>query len=405
LAIVLFGCRVPSPSATSPSLAAEPSRATPSSAPPPLTDQDLALPSDLDAPSPSHVGEEGIAADMQLLLYALRRGYAGFSHVGRAMTRLEQRLVELPKAYAGQTTKALCDAIGDAFWLIPDAHLTARLPDYRCGTKWHQAARIPALGSNLVSPDADKPWLMEQRTVADKRIVILAIRSFPLSEDPRWDGFSEATAATTAADGVVVDLRHNGGGDDQRGYELANRLAGTQLPPGGSRTYERRTPENARLLLNGFLEFAMGTGNPSAFGGRMAEQAALVERLRNNPGAPEAVEDYGRAVVDPAKAFNGPIVILVDAGCGSSCESTMNALRMHPRARVVGERTAGYVHFGDVGVVVLPHSRIRTKIPTKYTEYEGGVNYDKVGMPVDVALPPGTDGLQAALACAAGTCK
>ena len=88
---------------------------------------------------------------------------------------------------------------------------------------------------------------------------------------------------------------------------------------------------------------------------------------------------------------------VVDAACASSCEASLVVLREHPKARAFGERTAGFIHFGNVGRFTLPHSHVRVNIPTKDDEFPNGKLYDKIGFEPDAALAPNTDAFAAAL--------
>ena len=88
----------------------------------------------------------------------------------------------------------------------------------------------------------------------------------------------------------------------------------------------------------------------------------------------------------------------MDAKCASSCESSLEVLREHPKARVFGERTAGFVHFGNVSNLSLPSSGIRIGIPTMYNEYPSGQFYDKIGFDPDINVPGGTNAFDIATA-------
>jgi C-terminal processing protease CtpA/Prc len=197
---------------------------------------------------------------------------------------------------------------------------------------------------------------------------------------------------------VIVDLRGNGGGDDSRGYDLARAL--TDAPPvdGALRMHERQTPETLTLWMNTVTAQRGDDGKlaPHVLARLTEAKTARDASLRAGAREWKVTENAARTVVLGPRAFHGPIAILVDAACASSCESSLVVLRVHPNARVFGERTAGFIHFGNVGRVTLPRSHVRVNIPTKYDEWPNGKLYDKVGFEPDVALAPGTDALEAA---------
>jgi C-terminal processing protease CtpA/Prc len=86
----------------------------------------------------------------------------------------------------------------------------------------------------------------------------------------------------------------------------------------------------------------------------------------------------------------------MDGICGSSCESTINAFEWHSYVKMVGENTAGCVHFGNIGYILLPNSRIEVQIPTQYSEYFDHRFIEKVGISPDIKVPAGQDAYAAA---------
>lgn len=112
---------------------------------------------------------------------------------------------------------------------------------------------------------------------------------------------------------------------------------------------------------------------------------------------PEITYKIPKVEANPAKLFKGPIRVLMDADCGSSCESTVEALELHPSVKTVGENTAGYVHFGNMGRLWLKHSNIFVAIPTQSFEFADGRFVEKVGYSPGIAVPSGMDALDVAI--------
>lgn len=83
------------------------------------------------------------------------------------------------------------------------------------------------------------------------------------------------------------------------------------------------------------------------------------------------------------KVFKGPVAVLVDSRCSAACESTLEVLRLYPRVRVFGERSAGVVHFSELGVFTLPKSGVRLGVPTVFADYGPGKFFDRVGFAPD----------------------
>lgn len=100
---------------------------------------------------------------------------------------------------------------------------------------------------------------------------------------------------------------------------------------------------------------------------------------------------------DLSRVFKGPIRILMDAECGSSCESTVEALELHPSVKTVGENTTGYVHFGNMGRMWLRRSNVIGAIPTQRYEFLDGRFVEKVGYAPDIPVSAGMDAMEIAL--------
>jgi hypothetical protein len=349
--------------------------------PPPLTT------STLDA--------RAVAADLDRLALALERGYVGKPFVpAESWRRMEDRLAALREREL--PVRALCNRIADALWEIPDSHLAARYrapgskTSRQCGTGATQE-RVPRVGANA-GAEATTPWSVTTTNAGTSRIAILAITTFPPRSDPSWNDFEAALAGILEADGLAVDLRGNGGGDDARGRELANRLVDGVAAVPVTRWHSRQSAEALTLLTNYLATQGSAPHLQNLLASARAERdRAAASRL------PEwkVEEERTRTTTIGPRAYRGPVAILVDAACASSCESTLEMLRQHPGARVFGEPTAGHVGFGDIGTFALPNSRIRIILPTAFAELAGGFR-GRRGFDPDVPVPAGTDALEAA---------
>lgn len=341
-----------------------------------------------------------VDADVDLALYAFDRGYGGRDFVPLP-SRLEvvARLINLKGS--AKTAQQVCDSLAEAFWLLPDAHLGAKLQtiperwNKQCGTSARASRRRPAVGTNRGASVAKvRCWALQQEQLGARRLATLSITQFPDHHAPVWQGFDEAIASLLKSDAAIIDLRGNSGGDDTRGYQLADALVDASTQPQTVRTHRRQTPEALTLLLNDLdrsARNAAGELEPHLRGTYAHLEAARLAALRSESPEYQVRETAPLPSTPGPHAFGGPVAVLVDAGCASSCESTLELLRRFPRARVFGERTGGYIHFGEVGTVTLTHSGIRLDLPTKYFEYPDGVFYDKVGFAPDVPVADGSD--------------
>src|SRR5688572_11314604 len=194
-----------------------------------------------------------VSRDLSLVDYALDRAYVGGGFVPRAAwAALRARLTGLQ----GQalSVERLCDEIGDALWMLPDAHLMAyrRESDgnHRCGTEYRRTRRRPSVGANYAADQTRSPWQLEFLTTGGATYSVLALKSLPAHADPVWNEFDGALRALADSDGVLIDLRGNSGGDDSRGRQLARLLVDGPLQSKARRVHVRQTPETLTLQIN-----------------------------------------------------------------------------------------------------------------------------------------------------------
>lgn len=167
---------------------------------------------------------------------------------------------------------------------------------------------------------------------------------------------------------IVFDLRQNGGGDDSFAYRLAEVLRSrSQKLPGISALnleslYSRASTANIffvlwqKILRQGQTELAQ----------RYERNYKLYrEKFRQAVLTGETMTSFSTRTIAPALRFgerampySKPIVLLADKGCASACESMVELFRELENVRVIGLDTGGFLHFGNLGAMVLPHSKI-----------------------------------------------
>lgn len=122
------------------------------------------------------------------------------------------------------------------------------------------------------------------------------------------EAFDEALDSLMDAPGLVIDLRHNGGGYLDAMTEIAGRLLAEETTLG---YYQRRAPGEA-------IDF--------------------------RPWNPSTVTDTLRApiTVKPREpTYQGPVALIIDRGCFSACEGFSGGLKTLGRALVLGEASGG----------------------------------------------------------------
>ena len=160
--------------------------------------------------------------------------------------------------------------------------------------------------------------------------------------DPEASGraVDAAVAALEGARGVVLDVRHNGGGDDRAGKAVVSRLVA-----------------EPRLYMT-----------------------VAMRKLGQTPAAfAEPVEWWLR----PAgpRQYTGPVVLLVNSRSISAAENVALAMRAVPHAVMMGETTAGVM--ADAAPLPLPNGW-EVGVPVNVFRDANGVSWEGVGVVPDL---------------------
>jgi hypothetical protein len=196
----------------------------------------------------------------------------------------------------------------------------------------------------------------------------LNVHSF--SDSAGWPAFNAQVEAQAAAlrgpQGFVLDLRAASGSSvytsTARGYGLANRIwtpefTVSRQPAAGEITY-RATPGNRTW-------YADTLGRMEADPQFVQEATPVIEQTREIVAAFDAAIAAGqptftlagRPAVPDTGAPNpvqGPVVVLVDAGCSGGCLDTLDLVSKLPNVRIVGTTTATDSIFVEPTVLRLP---------------------------------------------------
>jgi len=155
--------------------------------------------------------------------------------------------------------------------------------------------------------------------------------------------FLDATFTGSTMEGLVIDLRNNGGGSDRYGLAIAARLA-----------EEPYTPFSVRSRID-----------------------------------PDDVSVYGEAVpisVTPSERprFAGPVVVLIGRNTVSAAETFALALRGQPGVTLIGEPSQGA--FSSVLNHFLPNGWL-LGLPNEHYVTPVGERFDVVGITPDIEAP------------------
>jgi len=163
---------------------------------------------------------------------------------------------------------------------------------------------------------------------------------------------------------VVVDLRGNGGGDDDYGRQLADVLYGhdfavSHIGEGGDVgcvPVWRASPENIRAVDAQAQVFAQ-TGEKA--GAKEYSEAVVAMRKalkahRELTGNPTCTPPQNTLVASkPASLMHGRVFVITDSVCFSSCIGVAGFFRKLG-ATLVGQTTGADTHFSEVREITLP---------------------------------------------------
>jgi hypothetical protein len=261
------------------------------------------------------------------------------------------------------------------------AHGTADAIDATCGSETVRFERRPAAPVTR----KDGAPVYEWHPAGDAAVIVVR----------ELDGTPEALAtlehiaadydAHRANKTLVFDFRGNGGGNDGyihawiekavrgtwRGAYSEVKVTGAELPCG----------EWNDLVLRQID--ADTVDRPAAKDERDAAMQAALAKLR---GA--SVQRFNPTLntTTAAHPYPGRVFAIVDRDSGSSGESGPDMLRAAMGATIVGERSAGFLEYGNIRPWIMPRTGIGWWMPSKRNYYPGP--RDAVGLPVDVYLAP-----------------
>jgi hypothetical protein len=221
-----------------------------------------------------------------------------------------------------------------------------------------------------------------------------------LEAAPGWNGFKQAVEKWLSGPIAILDLRGNGGGSDQVGGWLATRVKGQAILSPYEYRLTSRTAETWAISANGsklhiLINQRRNQPVPDYLKIQLAEQMKGYREALAASAEEFEKETFGDLTeAGNFKPYKGKVYLLIDAECASSCEGTVKFFENVPNATTVGENTGGFFQFGNVGILVLPNSRLTIQMPTAYFRLRDGSTVEKVGVSPKFRPKAGQDALQ-----------
>lgn len=160
---------------------------------------------------------------------------------------------------------------------------------------------------------------------------------------------------------LIIDVRGNGGGDMDPGFEISRYLAGNKLAPytAGRRFVRNVTPqpELAKYITtydNAILA-ALNNGVPTAMYRKFDDNYFEILGRENYP-----------SVVPYENRFNGRTFIISDASNASATFQFLDYIQQNRLATIVGQTTGGNkqgINGGNYLFLSLPNSKVEIDIP------------------------------------------
>ena len=295
-------------------------------------------------------------AELRFILGKLETVYSYLDYKQRrhgfSYAALRQRALD--RVAAATDEAAYRAAVSELLQHFKDGHLRLKVPPP--AGKNVKAHKLPAAVAHRWMPG---------------RVLVTRVRRLWGDKEPIRQGLARGLKQLRRARALVVDLRGNGGGDDALAFEYITRMVARPIPMG-------------RLSLRMSVE-------------AMAKHPGYVLTFRPDPRRPGWSRWRDHALEPKTKkSFAGPVAVLIDRRCYSSCESAALAFRGSGLAQLYGQTTGG--GSANPVFIALPVSAGKLMIPTWHHVMPGGKMLEGNGVAPHVALPADEDALERALA-------
>ena len=334
--------------------------------------------------------------DIAQAIYALNTAYSGKKFLPHG--QFDNLVKGISQINAPMKAAELCEKIDYHMHNVSDNHLSAKFNKNHCFKNSNR--RAGSVGKNFYKEKNDIPWTVQLSKKNKKTALLISITSFPSSTNPVWSGFIDLVKKELPKSNLVIlDMRGNGGGDDSKGFALASLLAGAELKEPYAKQWNNPAPEAQQVFINSFdywINLAKADGKEAPpYLVELKRKYVEKRDLSLKPiSATEIVtNDANGSDFSLERSIKKPIYILIDADCASSCESTTDFFEYNTLVKTVGENTAGYVHFGNNGIVFLKNSGIGLQMATSYNSYTDGRFIEKKGITPKIKVPAGKDAM------------
>ncbi|MEM9072257.1 MAG: S41 family peptidase [Myxococcota bacterium] len=223
------------------------------------------------------------------------------------------------------------------------------------------------------SRENDPPWLR--------------LRTLVMSHRASLDEFVASAEEVRSAPVVVLDLRGAGGGSDRFLIQWFANLVDDDL------RYWDKARLSSEVVLQGGLNFweCVRASRPPTDEAGAAWIDARIERAQRELGDVDAPfwdlrETSPPVVAEAPSPFRGRLLLVIDRGCQSACETAPLLAQQIPGAVIVGENTQGVMKVGEMRRYRLPRSGINLSLGHQAHEDPFGSFRESYGFAPDLWL-------------------
>jgi len=307
-------------------------------------------------------------ADLQVVFKSLENTYVGWTFLNlQQQEEFKNKLFSSVKA-TNTSAKSFCQNLALHLNIFPDNHLLVqKYGQFSCPAHVLKSFRNKE-NIQKKTPQDKTSWSLDKKS----GVTILRIYDFAPYFSNRWDGFltSLQTALAEKPKNFILDLRDNGGGDSAMGDKIVGALIGSSQSFLNDPPWQEIINPASEMFFNNALkikEFRYGSFDKPA-----------LETVNDIP--------LPASFVHPEKVW-----VLINGGCGSSCEITVLKLKNHPNVTLVGQNTAGAYEYGNAGAVVLPNSKLILRLPRQHKNLLPTARFELIGIPPDKIVPENLD--------------
>jgi hypothetical protein len=248
-------------------------------------------------------------------------------------------------------------------------------------------AAAPAASAPQPSDDASAQHLKSAPAIEilSTKTLRLTLKNFePYNRDALADLIKTRRQDLEGHPNWIIDVRGNGGGSDSSYFPLRHWLMPDEFVSAGTEILA--TPAN----IDGWTRIcALDAPGDSECEKSLSDSIARMRKAA--PGTYVAMEDSGAMSYNRVERLEphrpSRVAILIDGGCGSTCEEFVLEARQSFHVKLIGQHTFGTLDYSNLRPHDLPSGRRRLWYVTTRSARIPGLMVDVAGVQPDIYLP------------------